>query len=88
MKVYTNNQKYKIGKVVYKLETSVKIVCFRKTQSKIVIESSVANYNRDNGRCVWPITIEMMEEMCTWMMIRRQTPAPISAGSPYIPVMT
>lgn len=25
MKVYTNNQKYKIGKVVYKLETSITI---------------------------------------------------------------
>lgn len=23
-----------------------------------------------------------------WMIIRRQTPAPISVGSPYIPVMT
>lgn len=28
------------------------------------------------------------DSFCTWMMIRRQTPAPISAGSPYMPVMT
>lgn len=57
MKVYTNCQKFKIGKVIYKLATSVNILCFRKTQSKtqskIVIEQLVANHNRDDGRCAY-----------------------------------